>query len=128
MSRRADDESPASRERGQNFEAMAERYLRKRGLQLILRNYSCRGGELDLIMQDGQTLAFIEVRFRSSQRFGGAMESVDRKKQTRIILAANHFLMTHSQFADWACRFDVVGIHGEGKAQVMDWITGAFSA
>ena len=128
MPRRADDDARASRDRGQDFEAIAERYLRKRGLRLILRNYNCRGGELDLIMQHGPTLAFIEVRFRSSQRFGGAIESVDRKKQARIIVAAKHFLMTHSQFADRACRFDVVGIHGEGKAQVVDWITGAFSA
>jgi putative endonuclease len=127
MPRRADEASP-SRDRGQDFEAIAERYLRKRGLQLILRNYSCRGGELDLIMQDGPTVVFIEVRFRSSQRFGGAIGSVDQKKQARIIVAANHFLMTHSQFADRACRFDVVGIHGEGKAQTVDWITGAFSA
>ncbi len=126
MASPTDEAAPSSRSRGRDFELAAERYLGKRGLRVVARNYSCRGGEIDLIMRDGAALVFVEVRYRRSSRFGSAAESVDGRKQARLTRAASHFLLTHRQFADCACRFDVVAMDGE--TGVTDWIAGAFSA
>lgn len=128
MATPTDGTPPSSRSRGRDFELAAERHLVQRGLRVVARNYTCRGGELDLVMRDGAVIAFIEVRYRRSRRYGGAAESVDHRKQARILRAASHFLLTHRQFADCPCRFDVVAIEGEDDARVTDWIAGAFSA
>ena len=119
---------PTSRSRGRDFELAAEQHLEKYGLTLVTRNHLCRGGELDLVMRDGRTLVFVEVRYRRSSRYGSAAESVDRRKQARIVRAAQHFLLTHRQYQQSACRFDVLAIEGEGEARRIDWIKGAFSA
>ncbi|HSH30307.1 MAG TPA: YraN family protein [Thiohalobacter sp.] len=105
------------------------RYLQQRGLKLVSRNYHCRAGEIDLIMLDGASLAFIEVRYRRSTRFGHGFDTIDRRKRRHIIRSAAHFLLTHPRLAGYAPRFDVVGVHGElaGGAQV-DWLPNAFSA
>ncbi|EIC22462.1 YraN family protein [Thiorhodovibrio frisius] len=121
--RRAPAQCTTAVARGQSYEAEARRYLEARGLEWIASNHRCRFGEIDLIMREGQVLAFIEVRFRRSQRFGGAGASVDARKQRRLIMAARHYLSRHP--TDSACRFDVVAINGEEQFQ---WIKGAFDA
>lgn len=106
---------------GSEKEQVGCRYLEDRGLRLVERNYRCRHGELDLVMRDGATLVFVEVRFRRSTRFGGAAESVDGYKQQRLTAAAGHYLQRHP--SPLACRFDVLAI---GAGDHIDWIKDAF--
>jgi putative endonuclease len=106
------------------MEREAERYLQDQGLRSLASNYRCRQGEIDLIMQQGNTLVFVEVRYRSSPSFGSAAESITRSKQKKIIAAARHYISSrHSQ--EPACRFDVVAIAG-GSGRRVDWIRDAF--
>jgi len=107
---------------GAEAELTAANYLTGRGLRLVKRNYRCRGGEIDLVMRDGPTLVFVEVRARSGSGFGGAAESITAVKQGRIILAARHYLATHGR--DEPCRFDAVLI----QAGRIEWIRSAFEA
>lgn len=113
-------------EQGQLAEQQASEYLNCQGLKLVQRNYRCRSGEIDLIMQSDNTLVFVEVRFRSDSSFGGAAASVDRHKQQKLLVAAQHYLQKHRAF-NRPCRFDVVAVlpgkHGELK---FEWIKNAF--
>jgi putative endonuclease len=113
---------------GARLERAAERYLNQRGLRTLTRNYRCRGGELDLVMQHGDSIVFVEVRYRRSRAFGSAAESVDLRKQQRLLRAAEHYLATHGAQARYPCRFDVVALHGPPDDLELDWIEGAFSA
>ena len=111
---------------GKDAEARACGYLQAQGLQLVQRNYHSRRGEIDLIMQDKDSLVFIEVRYRRQSRFGSAAESVNRHKQSKLIACANHYIQTHKERARQACRFDVVSI--DGNMNSIDWIKNAFDA
>ena len=73
-------------------EQHAARYLQQQGLKPVAQNYRSRFGEIDLIMQDGATLVFVEVRLRRSANFGGAAASIDARKQQRIIRTAQQYL------------------------------------
>ena len=106
---------------GAEAEELALNYLRQRGLKLRERNYCCRGGELDLVMEEGGALVFVEVRFRRSERFGGAVESIDRRKRERLWLAAQHYLQ-HQRLEHLPCRFDVVAVRPGGA---IDWLKDA---
>ncbi len=92
--------------KGAAAENLAERFLCAQGLELVERNFRCRGGEIDLILTDGDTMVFVEVRLRSSERFGGAAASIDAKKVARLRLAAQYYLAGRG--ATPACRFDAV--------------------
>ncbi len=107
---------------GEAMEQMARNYLESRGLKTLQRNYRCRVGEIDLIMQDQSCLSFIEVRYRRSGGFGQAAETVDRRKQLRLIRAAQHYLQRHPTGLD--CRFDVLAITGKQ----VQWLKNAFDA
>lgn len=109
------------REQGDRAEAQAEQWLRGQGLVTLTRNYHCRRGEVDLIMRHDETLVFVEVRLRRHTAFGGALASIDTRKQQRLILAAQHYLQRHPW--DGPCRFDVLGLDAQGVA---DWIPDAF--
>ena len=106
---------------GQSAEKRAERYLASHGLMLVARNWHCRFGEIDLIMQDGLTTVFIEVRLRSRNDFGGAAASVTPAKQKKLLAAARQYLATLRTLPP--CRFDVVALTGEAAP---DWIKNAF--
>ncbi len=106
---------------GQQAEQRAHHHLVKQGLQHIASNYSCRHGEIDLIMRDKDTLVFIEVRYRKNAQFGGAAASVDFRKQQRIIATAQHYIQ-HQRHTASAYRFDVVAI----SSDQLDWIADAF--
>jgi putative endonuclease len=106
---------------GGDKERVACEYLEGSGLRLVARNYRCRVGEIDLIMRDGDTLTFVEVRYRASSRFGTPAETVGPKKRQRLAAAAAHYLACHP--TSLACRFDVVAITG---ADEIDWIRDAF--
>jgi len=115
---------------GRQHEVQACRYLQKQGLTLLCRNYLCRLGEIDLVMTErDQFLVFIEIRFRQSDQFGGAIASVTHHKQRKVRLAAAHFLAAHPQLSHYACRFDVVGVSRSGNSNVskFDWIQQAFT-
>lgn len=112
--------------RGRAAEDTALRFLEARGLVLLSRNYRCRMGELDLVMRDGGSLVFVEVRARGQAAFGGAAASVGRAKQRRLAAAARHFLMTHPRAAELPARFDVVAISGSDGENPPHWIRAAF--
>jgi len=114
---------PTTSQRGNDAEQRACQYLQEQGLTLFDRNYRCRVGEIDLIMEDGDSLVFVEVRFRASNRFGSGAETVDLRKQRRIIHAAAHYLQTHSRQARRPMRFDVVFME---SPQRIHWIKDAF--
>ncbi|SDX76617.1 putative endonuclease [Allochromatium warmingii] len=121
--------TPSSRRRprpnsaaiGAAKERLAEAFLIERGLTPLARNYRCRGGEIDLVMRDAQTLVFVEVRYRRSAQFGTAAATVDARKQQRLIQAAQQYLQQHPTAL--ACRFDVVAIDGQDR---IEWIRQAF--
>jgi putative endonuclease len=116
----------ARKEAGRAAEDAALKHLQAAGLRLVTRNYRCRGGELDLAMLDGDTLALIEVRYRSSLDFGGAAASVSWFKQRRISLAARHLLTTRSELRRYRARFDVVAVTGDRRTPQLEWIKAAF--
>ena len=95
---------------GRLGEDRALAHLLQHGLALVTRNFSCKGGEIDLIMQDGPGLVFVEVRARANARHGGAAASVTPTKQRRLIIAAQVYLLRHKKVPP--CRFDVIAIDG----------------
>jgi putative endonuclease len=101
-------------------------YLQQQGLTLVCRNYRTPGrggGEIDLIVRDRDgTLVFVEVRRRKSSSHGGAAASVGRTKQTRVVLAAKHYLLRVRTLPP--CRFDVIEVTPEG----CHWLRAAFDA
>ena len=117
-----------TRQQGGNWERAAESMLRKRGLKSVWRNYNTRGGEIDLVMLEGGTLVFVEVRFRSHPGFGTGADSVTPVKQRRIISAARRFLQRQAKHSQRPCRFDVVSIGIDQGRPVMNWIRSAFDA
>lgn len=97
------------------------------GLELVQQNFSCRLGEIDLIMRDGNCLVFVEVRFRKSSGFASASESVDRRKQQKLVRAATFFLVARPQFRHHAMRFDVVALDGPSRNEFkLQWLSDAF--
>ncbi len=118
------DPPAGSRSRtGAAKESLAARYLERRGLRLIERNHRCRFGEIDLVMRDCDSLVFVEVRYRGSPRFGTPAETVDRRKQRRLIAAAGHWLQANPSVLP--CRFDVVAISAQDR---IEWLKNAFNA
>lgn len=112
---------------GADGERLALEYLLRRGLRLVLRNHRCKGGELDLVMLDGATLALIEVRKRSDDSYGGAAASVTRAKQRRLIIAAKHLLLTRKDLAQRRARFDIVALENDVRGEIkLEWIRDAF--
>jgi putative endonuclease len=107
---------------GDAGEDAALAHLQKHGLVLIERNFHCRGGELDLIMRDGATLVFVEVRRRARSGFGGAAASIGSAKQARLWNAAQTYLQRYRMPPP--CRFDVVAIEGAA----LDWLKNAIQA
>ena len=117
------DKTPAQKT-GSQAESLARAYLERHGLRLITQNWLCRHGELDLVMLDGDTVVFVEVRYRKHAAWGGALESVDGRKRQRLVLAAELFLQRESRWGRQPCRFDVVAI-GPGDTG-LNWLRNAF--
>lgn len=107
---------------GAQAEQHVARYLRQQGLKPVAQNYRGRFGEIDLIMQDGVTLVFVEVRLRRSANFGGAAASIDAHKQRRIIRTAQQYLAGLAHIPP--CRFDAVLMDDSG----VQWLRNAFEA
>jgi putative endonuclease len=111
---------------GSGAEEAALHYLRGQGLELIARNFRCKGGEIDLVMLERRTLVLIEVRYRSSDAFGGAAASVAPYKQRRIIRAARYLLTVQPALRRYPARFDVIAVMPQAAASGIDWIRAAF--
>lgn len=107
---------------GEAAEDRALQYLQQQGLSLVERNFRCKGGEIDLVMQERNTLVFVEVRKRADNRYGGAAASVTARKQARLILAAHIFLQRYGMPPP--CRFDVMAMDGDA----MNWLKNAIEA
>ena len=114
---------------GLDWERRAERYLRRRGLTPVTRNFHCRGGEIDLVMRDGDAVVFVEVKYRRGGRsgFGDGADAVTAGKRERIRRAAGLFLARYPELAERPCRFDVISIQG-GIIPRYCWINNAFDA
>ena len=108
--------------RGAATEQLACNYLQANGLHLLQRNYRLRGGEIDLIMQDGAIVVFVEVRYRRTTSYGGATASIDSRKQQRLLRTAAHYLQYYAPAAQ--ARFDIIAV--EGSSNHIQWIKNAF--
>lgn len=108
-----------SRALGAEAEARAAQFLQRKGFRVLHRNWTCRGGELDLVCQDGDTLVFVEVRARKDERHGSPLETVHDLKRRRLVRAAQIYLTRYKQW-ERPCRFDVVAIVGDAVEHVAD--------
>jgi putative endonuclease len=107
-------------------EERAAQFLATHGLEILLRNWRCRLGELDLVARSGDVLVIVEVRSRARGDYGSAAASITYAKRRRIVRAARHLLMLRPDLARLPARFDVIAIDGaEGR---IEWIRGAFDA
>ena len=115
---------------GLRAEDLAAAYLQAQGARVLLRNYRCRCGELDIVAQFGESeLAIVEVRTRSSNAYGGAAASVDAGKRQRLVRAASRLLQQRKDLARLRARFDVIVVSDPcGDAPRIEWIKHAFSA
>lgn len=117
-----------SRARGRHWEEEAARWIRKRGADIIKRNFTCRIGEIDIIARDGDEIAFIEVKYRSRSGFGSGAEHVTFTKQRRIVSAARLYLQYHRHAPAQVFRFDVISISESPDGAKFQWIKSAFEA
>lgn len=114
-------------QRGRWAEQAAVVYLQAQGMTLLERNYRIRTGEIDIIMTNGALLIFVEVRYRAKWEYGAAVETIDARKQARILNTARHYLLTHSgRGKEPPCRCDVVIVSGSETNVQCEWIVNAF--
>lgn len=106
-------------------EQLAATFLAKQGLKLVIQNYHCRFGEIDLIMMDATTLVFIEVRLRTNKLFGSAAASITPQKQQKLILTAQYYLQQNS--TKNACRFDAL-LMDKVEMGAITWLKNALEA
>lgn len=107
---------------GNAAEKLALEYLKQKGLSLREQNFRCPYGEIDIVMQDGDMLVFVEVRLRSSKHFGGAAMSVNTPKQNKLKRSAERYLQIHGE---QPCRFDVVLMQAIDVSK-LEWLKNAF--
>lgn len=110
--------------RGAQAELLAAKFLQAQGLKLVQQNYSCKYGEIDLILKDAETLVFVEVRLRGNNNFGGAAASITAIKQGRLIRTAQNYLATLTHIPP--CRFDALLYEGLDGTQPQ-WVKNAFT-
>ena len=103
-----------TRKTGSHYEDEAAEYLKSRGMRILARNYYTRVGELDVVALDGETLVFIEVKYRAGITCGDPVEAVGPRKQQKIRRVAQIFMNQYRFPEDTLCRFDVVAINGDG--------------
>lgn len=111
--------------RGRAAENRALTAARERGLTCLARNFQCRQGELDLVLDDGDEVVIVEVRYRARTDYGEPAATVNAAKRRRIIAAARLFLLAHPALGDRGVRFDVVAV---GPGERLEWIEAAFDA
>ena len=115
---------------GEDAETACYSYLKLKGLKLVEKNFSCRFGEIDIVMLDNKTLVFVEVRFRKNNLFGGGLESITATKQQKLRKTAELYLQQNNQHKN--ARFDVVSMSKNNQTSkdkqeyTFEWITNAF--
>lgn len=122
-----------TREQGEYTESLACQFLENKGFKFIERNFNCRFGEIDLIMQDNDSLVFVEVRYRRNNNFGSGAETITANKQSKLIKTASAYLQRHAKLNQYPARFDVISITGSIETTNIenikfDWIENAFGA
>ena len=115
-------------EKGRLAEDMALNFLKNEGLSVVVRNYRSPQGEIDLIMQDRDTTIFVEVRSRAGSKILDTIETIDQRKQNRIILTSQHYLQNAERSSTPYYRFDVILINGRTDKENIEWIKNAFDA
>jgi putative endonuclease len=114
---------------GRAAEDIAATFLVSHGLEILHRNFRRRLGELDLVARHGAELVIVEVRTRSSERFGGAAASIDSRKRQRIVRATQLLLQRHKELSGLRVRFDVVIVYGAHAPRMrVEWLRAAFQA
>lgn len=124
----------AGNSKGDDAERQAADYLRRQGLKVLGCNYRTRRGEIDIIADDNGTLVFAEVRLRKDHRFGRGLETVDWRKQQRLIRAAEQYLLANTKRQQPPCRFDVLDLTPETNGRDIEnrnqyrveWLRDAF--
>ncbi len=111
---------------GELAETKALDYLQTQGFTLLHRNFRCKMGEIDLIGVYQNQLIFIEVRLRKNDAYGGAIDSVDFRKQQKLKRTAQFFLVFNPKFEHFTCRFDVVAVTLQQGQLSLEWIQDAF--
>ncbi|GHA91069.1 YraN family protein [Modicisalibacter luteus] len=115
-----------ARARGEAIERATAEWLQTQGLRFVARNQHAKGGELDLVMREADTLIFVEVRHRTNDRHGHPLETINTSKQRRLIQAARFYLLRNG--LSCPCRFDVVGVTGTSPHLEFTWVRAAFDA
>ena len=119
---------PAQHETGHSGETAVETHLRRLGWEVLTTSYRCRGGELDVVARDGDTIAFVEVKTRTGAGYGGPAEAVDARKRARLLVAAEAYL-AETGLADAPCRFDVAEVRrARNGSCAISLLRGAFIA
>ena len=111
------------RQVGKSVENTVCEYLEQNHVEIVERNYRCRSGEVDIIAKDEDYLVFIEVKYRSSLKYGSALEAVDKRKRAQICKVFNVYRMQKRLPYQVKVRFDVIGVDNEK----ISWIKNAFS-
>lgn len=125
MTRDAFDAQPHTRAQGRWGEDAASRWLRREGYEILERNFATKAGEIDVVAHDGDTLCFIEIKARTSDRYGLAIEAISRSKQRRLARAAAAYLLRHP--TESPCRFDVLGMDRAAEGWSFTLVRDAFS-
>jgi putative endonuclease len=118
----------STRDIGIQWENAALVQAQKAGLKLLARNFHCRYGEIDLILDEAGGIVFVEVRFRGSSARGGGTASVGAAKRAKLVQTAKVWLQAHPQYANLPCRFDVIGCAGSPDRAQLEWTRNAFDA
>jgi putative endonuclease len=116
----------SARDVGIQWENAALAHVQRAGLELLTRNFHCRYGEIDLILQDGNAIVFAEVRYRGSSTSGDGTASVGAAKRNKLIQTAQTWLQANPQHSNLPCRFDVVGCAGSLERPQLSWTRNAF--
>ena len=119
-------QGPHSTEKGRQGQKLAEKFLRKKGLRILARNVNTGPAEIDLVARDRRVLVFVEVRSRWSQSDAQPEETVNLRKQQRLIRGAKAFIKSR-RWEDRAARFDVVAVDGFTDPPTIRYFPDAFS-
>jgi putative endonuclease len=111
-----------NRQKGNDKEELAAKYLSQNGMRIVERNFYTRRGEIDIIGYDEGYVVFVEVKYRAGMSGGGALEAVNTAKQKKICRTADYYRYIHHIGNDAKIRYDVIGIQGDE----ITWIKNAF--
>lgn len=112
------------KELGNLSESLAAEHLTNAGLKLVMRNYRCPKGEIDIIARDGDQLVFVEVRSKTSQVMGWAEESIDSRKRQKLRNCATYYVMEQGCQQWPSLRIDLLAVNWTGAGCIINWLKG----